>query len=770
MPFPCAVRKTLAVSKRLKMARFFADPSILDRDQAFQHGDGVDTPPDSSLFETDDLASAFADSFLDFDSIKNWIEEFPDTSWDSSAKVDLSGGLNGNTKPSNGPGFVANSEGGPCGESCADGSEKLHNLGPSVGEGMREMGRDGFAANSEDVDCGESCIGVSIIDGCEKMRDLGPSVGEDMAKRERDRFSVILEDGYGGKSCFDGSVMSGSKKFGNLGPSVEEGMAKGSVVLEADGGLMGIDENGVKRENDNLVGGDDISNASVSVSESESTSSSSELSTSSDDESGCCGEEVWPEKKKKEDLAEEREEGEIIDSDAEDMDGWSGSDARDEDDDGGGSHRFRSTTEVEDLPPVPPVNVALQGHHQTQPVGIVLSIIGAQVIVEGVEKHNPLNEGSILWITDARSPLGLIDEVFGPVKNPYYAVRYNSENEVPGGIHVGTSVSFVSDFANHVLNDNSLYKKGYDVSSENSEDELEFSDDEKEAVYKRMMKMNKRGMNDERVGKRKNNRRKGKCRDGNGTQKQGVQSASQALVCTSQLPSKPDQNQHRTPHMVVPQDRGNCASFLGTGHTSGFFGGAVPQISQPAEFPGFSTVPSGFWTNGFQPCLQQPVSVLPNRSPAYGLVWPQQHYPSQQNPQQMSLPNVMPPIQQHFNQQIAPLGFPQYGQMNSITGPTYRPCPHPAEQNGFNQTPPGMDLHGQISIPSWPPMTTGGQGVLLNRPQTAHNSNQCPASAFQDSAPVPQKFRSGAFPGHGKRPYREGGGRFQGGRGQQQLR
>ncbi|KAG6738943.1 hypothetical protein POTOM_058570 [Populus tomentosa] len=149
------------------------------------------------------------------------------------------------------------------------------------------------------------------------------------------------------------------------------------------------------------------------------------------------------------------------------------------------------------LPPVPPVVASLEQHHQMLAVGAVLSAIGSQVIVEGAEKHNPLNEGSILWITEKRSPLGLVDEIFGPVKNPYYVVRYNSESEVPGGIHNGTVISFVPEFANHVLNDKNLYKKGYDASGEYDEEltkEAEFSDDEEEAEYKRMLKMSKRGI------------------------------------------------------------------------------------------------------------------------------------------------------------------------------------------------------------------------------------------------------------------------------------
>lgn len=43
--------------------------------------------------------------------------------------------------------------------------------------------------------------------------------------------------------------------------------------------------------------------------------------------------------------------------------------------------------------------------------------------------------------------------MFGPVKNPYYyLVWYNSEEEVPAGIGAGTNVSFVAEFADHILN------------------------------------------------------------------------------------------------------------------------------------------------------------------------------------------------------------------------------------------------------------------------------------------------------------------------------
>ncbi|GJW50897.1 H/ACA ribonucleoprotein complex non-core subunit NAF1, partial [Tanacetum coccineum] len=114
---------------------------------------------------------------------------------------------------------------------------------------------------------------------------------------------------------------------------------------------------------------------------------------------------------------------------------------------------------------VPSVTVTTQPHHQTLLVGVVLSTMGEQVIVEGVDNHNPLSEGSILWITECRSPLGVVDEIFGSVKNPYYIVRFNSER--------------------------------YDASGENEgelSEELEFSDDEKEAEYKKMIEIPKKGI------------------------------------------------------------------------------------------------------------------------------------------------------------------------------------------------------------------------------------------------------------------------------------
>jgi H/ACA ribonucleoprotein complex non-core subunit NAF1 len=113
-----------------------------------------------------------------------------------------------------------------------------------------------------------------------------------------------------------------------------------------------------------------------------------------------------------------------------------------------------------------------------------------------INSLNNCQTHSILWITESRTTLGIVDEcVWTCKKNPCYLVRYNSE-EVPAGVSAGSNVSFVAEFADHILilNMKELYAKGTDTSGDDDEeltDELEFSDDE-EAEYKRSLRPAKR--------------------------------------------------------------------------------------------------------------------------------------------------------------------------------------------------------------------------------------------------------------------------------------
>ncbi|XP_024395734.1 uncharacterized protein [Physcomitrium patens] len=152
----------------------------------------------------------------------------------------------------------------------------------------------------------------------------------------------------------------------------------------------------------------------------------------------------------------------------------------------------RTANEVTDLPPVPEIEAVLEPNQVPCEVGVISSIMDKQVIVEAVEHEMVLNEGSILWLTEHRKPLGIVDEVFGPVKKPYYVIRYNKAADVPDKASKGATVGFVQEFASFVLKDDAeLRKKGYDASGQHDEeisDEEEFSDDEKEEEAKRLRK------------------------------------------------------------------------------------------------------------------------------------------------------------------------------------------------------------------------------------------------------------------------------------------
>ncbi|KEH39077.1 Gar1/Naf1 RNA-binding region protein [Medicago truncatula] len=309
------------------------------------------------------------------------------------------------------------------------------------------------------------------------------------------------------------------------------------------------------------------------------------------------------------------------------------------------------------------------------PVGVVTSIVGVRVIVEGVEKHDPLNEGSILWITERQTPLGLIDEVFGQVKNPYYVVRYNSEKEVPEGIREGTLISFVAEFVNHVLNNKDLYKKGYDASGQYDEevsDEEEFSDDEKEAEYKRLVKQNKRGRNNQSTDRRmENNRKQVPLKDGSITTMSIAHAGSSVA------------------HGHCPPIQATGQGFIGAahGHSSplpctrqSFFGSTNVNPPFPHANGGPNVFTTGVWPNG---------GTLP---PQQSAMYPEntqisQQLPMQGIPLQQQLPMQGIPFQQQFNpsQRFPPPTTYPGGQLNMYADPMH--AQGPINQNQWTPIP-----------------------------------------------------------------------------------
>ncbi|KAK7312776.1 hypothetical protein VNO77_36903 [Canavalia gladiata] len=509
-----------------------------------------------------------------------------------------------------------------------------------------------------------------------------------------------------------GTQEAEGEKFGTLGCAVPIEKCVEKITLV--GASLSIEGNGEKEDNESENGNSE-SESSSSASDSDSCSSSSSTSDSEDDEDA------------RHDSDVEVEEGEISGSDEEKMVSWSMADDgnvdhEDDEDDVDAGGPIRSKNELQNLPPVPPVDATLEPHHQMRPVGVVTSVIGAQVIVEAVEKHDPLNEGSILWLTETRKPLGFIDEIFGPVKNPYYVVRYNSESEVPAGIHGGTLISFVPEYADRVLNNKDLYKKGYDASGANDEelsDEIEFSDDEKEAEYKRLQRVTKRGVNDQNHqnhGKKKNNKKK-------------FSHKEHVAPTISDAPAAP------------LLDHGNRPPFSGIGQS--LFGGttSIPSFPPINTAPNFAT--NAVWTNGTALPQQPQPALLPNGFPTNGISW----YP--QNTQvSAQLPMPLIPFQQqlHSNQGSLSTSMLPGVQPNIFAQPIYAPGFVGQNQMAFGLSSPFPQIQ--------PPICAAQQGFP---PAELHLERNLSVHSNTISGGRPPHFHPGSSANRGRRTFHGAG-------------
>ncbi|XP_043554740.1 H/ACA ribonucleoprotein complex non-core subunit NAF1 isoform X2 [Chiloscyllium plagiosum] len=84
---------------------------------------------------------------------------------------------------------------------------------------------------------------------------------------------------------------------------------------------------------------------------------------------------------------------------------------------------------LEDLPKVEEVNIVLPEEVKKEPIGIVSSIIDQLVIVKSLKDMPPVNEETVLFRKDNAS-VGKVFEVFGPVSQPFYVLRFNSTEDV----------------------------------------------------------------------------------------------------------------------------------------------------------------------------------------------------------------------------------------------------------------------------------------------------------------------------------------------------
>lgn len=668
------------------MVGFISEPAIEDDDDHNRAPKAKDSNGSPGLIDQKASDISLADTFLDFDSIKAWFERFPDDSGSGQQPGEF---------------FMAEVEEAKTliDEVCV--KSELTSVG-----GTEEGGSALGDVDGSKVDDSASLMKSELVGGAENEK-ISDIASLDSLKKSED----MLNGGKGGEVSDGDNESESSSESEVAGSSSSSSSSSSDDEDEDDDSDDDVEED--EHVKDIKVAADDAGEMEEGEIR-EGNLEKMSIRSSDDDDGGGGG----------------MNDG---DKNVDDVVSWS--DIEDNDATGGSGGPIRSKNELNDLPPVPRVEAKLEPNHQMSSVGVVLSVLGAQVIVEGVEKHTPLNEGSILWITERRTPLGLVDEIFGPVKNPYYVVRYNSEDEVPSAVSQGTRVSCVPEFCSYILNEKNLYKKGYDASGENDEelsDEAEFSDDEKEAEYRRMQRMAKRGATDPSDPKGVSKKNYGKKnREREGRWKKNSDNRNPSLL--QMPPNLNPQNQNSADHVSsssVPQGLIGQAGLISPHFPPPQSGSSVPLTS------------SGVWMNGNFPSQQQVGAILANGFPN-GMQWAAQgnqflHQTSLQNP--LLVPNLV---------------LPNIGQSNALGGLPFTPWPSSVVHNASNSQTFGMEFH---QTPSFNGRSRGvhSSGLQIDTSVASPGSSEAPVI-----------FNPGAVFGRGEKPplNRRGGGRFSGHRG-----
>lgn len=146
---------------------------------------------------------------------------------------------------------------------------------------------------------------------------------------------------------------------------------------------------------------------------------------------------------------------------------------------------------LEDLPPIEQLSIRAQVEDLCH-LGRIATIIDCLISVQSFKGQAALDLDSVLFLKDG-SPLGLIFEVFGPVKEPRYLIRFNSREEIEErGLKVDLPVYCApilgAPITSYVFTTDLMKMKGSDASwkhnNEPPEELREFSDDEQEKIFK----------------------------------------------------------------------------------------------------------------------------------------------------------------------------------------------------------------------------------------------------------------------------------------------
>ncbi|BGP46594.1 hypothetical protein JCM10450v2_002441 [Rhodotorula kratochvilovae] len=176
------------------------------------------------------------------------------------------------------------------------------------------------------------------------------------------------------------------------------------------------------------------------------------------------------------------------------------SDLDDDEDSGVASSKTAPKTEHEVIEPdvAPPPVEKLDEGAQLAKFGKVESVIETVVVVKADTGGDwrVLDEGTVVCWED-RTVIGTIFETFGSVQQPFYSIRFPASSPPDPTVFTQSRAVFYSpNLASFVFTRDLRNMKGSDASNiwdeEVGANEVEFSDDEEEAEYKRRLKADRR--------------------------------------------------------------------------------------------------------------------------------------------------------------------------------------------------------------------------------------------------------------------------------------
>ena len=181
------------------------------------------------------------------------------------------------------------------------------------------------------------------------------------------------------------------------------------------------------------------------------------------------------------------------------MEGGSDDDGEGRAKSGAGGAQVRTKNELpEEVIPVP--DVKIEDGTELVELGTVEHIVETTIVVKAntTGEYRVLDSGSVLC-TEGRTVIAAIADLIGSVRQPRYTARFTSREQMAEdfGLELGTRIFYAPNHATYVFTQALQAVKGTDASNwhdeEAGDDEVEFSDDEKEAEHKRRLKAKRKG-------------------------------------------------------------------------------------------------------------------------------------------------------------------------------------------------------------------------------------------------------------------------------------